>query len=217
MNLTLVSDVAVDGEPLSLEDARGYLRQPPDEDNPDILRLISAAREVAETYSGRQQARKQWDLALDVWPLQPGLLTWPHAALYADPLTLQFRVGPSFIELLDPLVTVDLVTYKKADGSVVTMAPNVDYVVDARKHPGGICPAPGKTWPTDSLWPSSAITIRFTAGPLPDYVPSSIKQGIALLVSQWFDNRVPYEGLKAAAEIPFNVEALLTHKALWRF
>jgi hypothetical protein len=47
--------------------------------------------------------------------------------------------------------------------------------------------------------------------------PESIRQGIALLASQWYENRVPFEAIRFAAELPYSVTTLFSHDRLFRF
>ena len=219
MNLTLIQDAQAADEPLTLEEAKDYLRLPqePGEDDNTVTRLIAAVREIAETQSGRHQARKQFTLALDAFPTSQGLFTWPYATQYTDPILYQFKVSPSYIELLDPLVSVDSFAYKKSDETPITMIAGTDYVADTLKHPGIVCPPYNKTWPGEAVFPSSAVQITFTCGYLPSEVPTAVKQGMLLLISQLFEKRIPFETIRFVAEVPFNVTALLSAKKLWKF
>jgi hypothetical protein len=112
---------------------------------------------------------------------------------------------------------VDSFTWKAADGTVTTLTEDTDYIVDANKHPGIVCPAPGKCWPSGDMWPSSAVQITFTAGFTPDTVRATIKQGMTMLVSQWYEARIPFEAVRFVAEIPFSVTSLFRNNALWKF
>jgi len=219
MNLTLLQDAAAADEPLSVGEAQQYLRLRPGDDEITLSALITATRLLAEEANGRQCSKKQWRLALDRWPNTQNVFTYPYSSQYTDPVLFQFQVGPSFIELLDPLISVDAVRYKTSDGTVITAVEDTDYVVDLDKHPGVICPPYGKTWPSPSqgLWPSSAVQIDFTCGFTPENVPVSIKQGMLLLVSQMYEQRVPFDDIRSVAEIPFGVTALFNVGKIWRF
>lgn len=214
MNLTLVEDSTPELEPLSVSEAKKNLRLETDEDNDSIQGMILAARLEAENENGREMSKKQWILALDRFPT--GL--WCGKFLHGGRYYVLGTDGTS-IGLLDPLVSVDSFTYRKADGTTVTLTPNEDYIADTNKHPGIVCPAFGKYWPTDELWPSSAIQITFTAGhdPQDNPAPATIKQGMQLLVAQWYEQRIPYDGTRFIGELPFSVTSLFRNNRLWRF
>lgn len=182
--------------------------------------MITAARLEAENENGRELTPKQWRLDLDAFPGGGSPYTWlvatPFGALEGNRL-FHLSVGAGRIGLLDPLISVDSVTYKTGDGTVVPLTENVDYIVDAGKHPGIICPAYQKTWPSGPLWPSGAVQITFTAGFTPSTVPATIKQGCLLLVSQWYEGRIPYEAIRFVAELPFSVSSLFRNGKLWNF
>ena len=55
-------------EPVSLMDAKLHLRVDFDEDDTLIASLISAARQAAETLTGRQFGTARWKLVLDGFP-----------------------------------------------------------------------------------------------------------------------------------------------------
>lgn len=200
LNLTVASPPQSFTEPLTLSEVKSYLKVPErspmdeDEDN-ELLALISGAREQAEIMQGRDLVRKQWDLSHDHWPCHR-------------------------IELRDPLISVDLVQRKDSSGVTTTLTENTDYIVDLAKHPGAITPPYGATWPAFVPWPSSALLFRFTSG----YAPNDafwndaggrIKNGMKLLISAWYNNRLPFEvGRVAALEYPYSVTSCLEFGAL---
>ena len=173
-------------------------RSPADQaEDDELTSLIVAAREQAEILQGRDLIRKQFDLSLDYWN--------------------NYR-----IELRDPLVSVDLFQYKDSTGAVTVMAENTDYIVDTARHPGFVSPPYNKTWPTFATWPSSAILIRFTSGyaensPFWSDAGARVKNGMKLLINNWYHNRLPFEkGMDATAEYPFAVTACLSYGSLVR-
>jgi hypothetical protein len=218
MNLTLVTDTTPDQEPISVDDAKDYLRLDTDSDDNTIQALITAARLEAENEQGRECSRKQLMLALDRFPLAglPGEWWLPLLAPHG---TRNYRFGfdGRIIQLLDPLVTVDAFTFKDSTGTVNPLAENTDYIVDPLKHPGIVCPMVNTEWPTADLWPSSAVQLTFTCGPTPVMCPATIKQGMLLLVSQWYEGRIPFEAIRFVAELPFSVTSLFRNNKLWRF
>jgi hypothetical protein len=42
-----------------------------------------------------------------------------------------------------------------------------------------------------------------------------IKQGMLLLITQWFEDRIPFDAIRSIAEMPFSVTSLFTSDKLW--
>lgn len=184
MALTLVTAPAV--EPIDLATAKAHLRVDITDDDSLITALITAARQHVEVITRRALITQTWDLSLDAWP-----------------------EGNTILVPLPPLQSMASITYKDSAGTVYTM-PATNYIVDTAEEPGRIVLAYGKLWPSVTLYPAGAITVRFTAG----YgnavaVPQTIKHAILLLVAQWYENREATVGGAVQREIPFAVEALL--------
>jgi uncharacterized phiE125 gp8 family phage protein len=189
-------------EILTLAEVKSYLRlpdrSPADQaEDDELTSLIVGAREQAEILQGRDLIRKQSDLSLDYW-------------------------NNYQIELRDPLASVDLFQYKDSTGAVTVMAEDSDFIVDTSRHPGFVSPPYNKTWPTFSAWPSSAVLIRFTSGyastsPFWSDAGGRVKNGMKLLINNWYHNRLPFEkGMDAAAEYPYAVTACLSYGSLVR-
>lgn len=202
--LTLLDSSPTGGftEPLTVSEVRKYLglpeRSPDDADETALLEgLIAGARAQAEQLQGRDLVRKHYELRHDAFWLTE-------------------------IPLRAPLVAVTSVAYKDSDGTTTTLTENTDYIVDTSKQPGFICPVYGGSWPTFTAWPTSAVTIRFTSGYLDTdkfWIDAGrqIKTGMKLLISEWYNNRLPFEiGASAVQEYPYAVTALLSAGALLR-
>lgn len=196
LNLTVTSPVQSFTEPITLAEAQEYLRvpvmSPVDSDSDALINaLITAAREVAETYQGRDLVEKQWDLTLEAFPVE--------------------------IQLRDPLVTVDLIRYRDSDGDYTTLTANTDYIVDTAKHPGIVRPPYDGEWPSFTAWPTSPVLIRFTSGYAAADVFWSdagkrVLIGMKMLISHWYNNRLPFfpQGGSSTMELPFTVTSLLS-------
>jgi uncharacterized phiE125 gp8 family phage protein len=200
LNLTVASPPQSWDEPLTLAEMKSYLkvpeRSPTDTAEEDLINsYITGARFQAEIAQGRDLVRKQWDLSHDYWPCHQ-------------------------IELRDPLISVDLVQRKDSNGVVTPLVENADYIVDAGKHPGAIVPPYNATWPAFTPWPSSALLFRFTSGLTNNDVfwleaGGLVKNGMKLLISAWYNNRLPFEvGRVAALEYPYSVTSCLEYGAL---
>ena len=216
MNLTLLQDALATDEPLSVLDVAGFLLIDPNNTQENLTLLISAARLEAENVNGRELAKKQFLLTLDRWPHTSH---WANMTTFPQQSIRQYSMyfGPDNISLLAPLISVDSVKYTKSDGTVITMAANTDYIVDKFKFPGVIVPAVDTQWPTDRLWPTSAIQITFTVGMLPAQVPAVVKNAMLLLISEWYSNRLPFSAVRFISEVPFSVRSGFMNDKLWRF
>jgi len=186
-------------EPLTVDEITSYLKLPvldPPDEKRDLLvaSLIQAAREQAEILQGRDLVPKQFDRVHD----------------YFDIYNITLRA---------PLISVDLVQYRDSDGVYHTLTEGVDYIVDKSKQPGQIQPVFQKTWPSFTAWPSSAVLIRYTSGYSAGSVfwadsGQRIKNGMRLLISWWYNNRLPFENATKLSEYPFQVTQCLSYGSL---
>jgi uncharacterized phiE125 gp8 family phage protein len=202
LNLTASSPPQSFVEPLTLADMKSFLNLPPrspvdNSEDAQINAFISGARNQAEIMQGRDLVVKQWDLSLDYF----------------------FKYQ---IELRPSLQSVDLVTYRDRLGNVYPLIQNVDYIVDASKQPGLITPKYNVIWPSFVAWPTSAVLVRFTAGltstdPFWSDIGQLVKNGMRLLISAWFNNRLPFElGSGVVDEYPYTVTNCLRAGGLSR-
>lgn len=178
LNLTVSSPPQSWTEPLDIEEMKEFLklpvRSPAIESEDDLLSMqISAARIFAEGKQRRPLIQKQWDLSMDYFN--------------------SYRIA-----LAPHLASVDLVKYRDSNGNYTTLVEDTDYIVDKAKHPGIIQPAFNTVWPASTLWPSSAVLIRFTAGLAADdpwwsESGNLVKSGMKELISQWWNNTLPFE------------------------
>jgi uncharacterized phiE125 gp8 family phage protein len=152
-------------EPLSADEVKSFLRVDHDEEDPTILELMAAAREAAELHHNRILTRRKFRLVLETWPSERE------------------------IALLDPLISVDQVSYKNAQGGEIVLDANTDYTVDTWARPGRIILPSAASWPSAELAPGMSIYIVFTAGFLPSEVPFLVKAGLRFAITSWYDNR----------------------------
>lgn len=173
-------------EPIALATAKTHLRVDATDDDALITSLIVAARQYAEAVMRRQLVTATWDLALDAWP-----------------------VGDTITVPLPTLQSVASIKYKDSAGTEATMAAT-DYIVDTMQEPGRVVLAYGKSWPSVTLYPVSAVTVRFTAGyGAAATVPEAIRQAALLLIGHWYENREAVNVGNVVTPIPMAVDALL--------
>lgn len=178
-------------EPLSLVTVKEFLGLP-EMSEPDFAKdaelelLIAAAREIAEEEWGADIKLKQWVWAADGWP-------WGG------------------IQLRFPLNSVDLFRYRDEDGNWTNLALNTGYIVDSRLNPPIITLPVNVSWPTATLWPTSAVEVYFSSGYADEAdIPKKLKQGMLLLISHWFNQKLPVANIAGQPqEIPWTISRLL--------
>lgn len=172
-------------EPLSLADAKAFLRIDHDHDDAIISALIASARGQVEALTRSALMTQVWRLVLDAWPCEG-------------------RITPRF----GPLRAVNAARVYDAAGH----ASSIDtgrFVVDAASgvivSPGWSLPVPGRARAGIEL----DIAIGF--GPTAADVPDVLRHAIRVLVAHWYDNR----GLAAigasVAMLPGSVSAMIAN------
>jgi len=104
--------------------------------------ILTAARNHVENITGRQLMTATWDYSLQAWP-------------DGDYIKLPFG----------NLVSVTSVKWKDVDAVETTLTVTTDYLVETNGNQCGRIVLPyGESWPSDTLYPSNPITIRFVCG-----------------------------------------------------
>jgi uncharacterized phiE125 gp8 family phage protein len=198
-------------EPVSLDDAKGWLRVELDftDDDDLITALIPAARGIVEAKLKQSLVNRVYLWVLDYFPnrlvLTPTSVVWDswlNSRLY--PYTqAQVLTVPK-----PPLVSVGSIAYYDTSAVLTTLSSGA-YTV-ATGNPGRISPTPGTTWPaTQDRIGSVRITFTAGVGTLATDVPPQAILAIKMLVSHWYRNREAVTD-KPYSEIPKGVDALLS-------
>jgi uncharacterized phiE125 gp8 family phage protein len=167
-------------EPVSLAEAKLHLRVDFDEDDALIQALISAARQAAETLTGRQFITARWRLVLDRFPGPQGM-----ACSSEDSFSLP---GHAFLLFKCPVQAVASIRYLDTGGLQQTLESNL-YTLDAACEPGRITPIFGETWPV-SLPQIGSVSVTFDAGyGSASDVPEGLKSWIKLRVGSLYAHR----------------------------
>lgn len=158
--------------------------------------LIITGREYVEGYTHRALINQTWDAYLDKFPPDKNYIELPFGNLS----------------------TVTSIKYKDCDGTETTMTVTTDYLVETNGDQNGRIVLPyGVTWPSDTLYPSNPITIRFVCGygAAASDVPSRIKTAIKMVCTDLYKGRG--EILETGREPYENktVERLLWMSRLW--
>lgn len=180
--LTLVT--APEEGPISLAEAKAFLRVETGADNALITDLLGAALEVAEHRARRHLVRQTWLLTLPYFPAWE--LYFPRS----------------------PVSSVTSVVYDDLSGDEVTLDAE-DYVLAAGRDPAWIQPTFGFVWPATIYGPNS-VRVTYVAGAAtPAVAPAAAKQAMLMLTAHWYENRAFLAEDRKIAAIPFGVELLL--------
>ena len=178
MPLALVTPPAE--EPVSLVEAKLHLRVDIADDDALITALISAARQAAETITGRQIVTARWKMILDSFP-GPSLMGVPAGQSFSLP-------GHAILLPKCPVQSIVSVQYLDMAGTLQTLTNNT-YTADLACEPARITPVFGQIWPV-TLPQIGAVTVTFDAGyGAASAVPEGIKNWIKLRVGSLYAHR----------------------------
>lgn len=166
-------------EPVSLDEAKDFLRLLADEEDALLATLITAARLMIEAASGRMLIEQGWRIVLDRWP-EGGAVRVPLSPVRA--ISAARILGPDDAAL--PVAAEALALVEGSDPPNIEMA--------------GPLPVPGR--------PRGGIEIDVVAGfgATRDMVPAPLRQAVLRLAARWFEHRgdvVSHDADKLPAEI----------------
>jgi uncharacterized phiE125 gp8 family phage protein len=168
MSLQLVTPPAV--EPVTLAEAKLHLRVDYNDDDALITTLIAAARQQAETITGRQFCTATWKFNLDQFP-----------AYGYSPLS-------GILVPKAPVASITSIQYLDMGSTLQTWS-NTLYACDLANEPARITPTFGQIWPI-ALPQINAVQVTFVAGyGVAVAVPEGIKAWIKIRVGSMFANR----------------------------
>lgn len=194
----LVRLVEPAADPVSLAEAKLWLRIDVTEDDALLSELIKAARSVFEQLTGRilitTSLRAQWDYV-------PRVGTYAYAALGRE------------LELpVTPLLALSALKYTDENGAEQTYSAanySVEAAGDVGRFPRLVLNATAD-WPTLAVVPG-ALRAEFTAGYGADatFVPAEIKVAVKLLLSHLYQNRLPVNVGNIVNELPWSLTHLI--------
>ena len=182
MTMILVTPPA--SEPVSLAEAKSFLKLDSGDDDTLIDTLIATARVALELRTGRYFVTQAWRYVRDAWP-SSRLVSLPAS----------------------PLISVNAVTIYDDDGNP-TVLPATDYIVDTASVPPRLkLRSSAIADPGQAL---NGIEIDLTAGyGTASDVPAPLKTAILQLVAHWYETREPVAFGDAASPVPDTVAALI--------
>lgn len=175
-------------EPVSLTEAKAYLRKTTTEEDALITELIVAARQMVEHLTDRALVPKTVVMRLD-----------------------EFPGDRRFIELaLPPARSLTSITYVDAAGATQTWATsgNIE-TLNAAQEPARINLVPDVDWPESRADAAGAVTITYAAGyATADAVPAMLKIAVKALVNWWYEQRQHVNIGNIANEVPDHLHAM---------
>ena len=176
-------------EPITLAEAKAYLRVDSSGDDALITSLIVSARKLCEEHMQRAIMSQTLQLFLDSTididdPLWEGTRTGPYLNYYKN-----------YIDL--PMPTISAVTHVKTydDSDNATTFANTRYYVDKARQPARVVLRTGESLPT-ALRVANAIEVQYVTGyASANAVPEPIKVGIYQVLTYLYEHRGDmYEG-----------------------
>jgi uncharacterized phiE125 gp8 family phage protein len=163
MPSTLLTPPAV--EPLSLDEAKAYLRVAHADDDTVIAALIASAREHVEAQTRRGLITQTWRHKRDAWPADGRIAVLPA-----------------------PLQTLAAARVYDQDGAA--QAIDVEsFVLDTIAAPGTISFPPWSAPPPGRAYGGIELDIVVGYGDAASDVPAPLKLAIRLLLAHWYENR----------------------------
>jgi uncharacterized phiE125 gp8 family phage protein len=172
-------------EPVTLAEAKAYLRVEHDDDDGVIAALIAGARIHIEAQTRRALITQTWRLSHDVWPPDGRWAVLPVPASGIVAARVYDRDGvPQAVDLQS--FTLD----KAAAPAIVAFAP-------------WSLPAPGR--PVAGV----ELDIEVGYGEAGTDVPQPLRQAVQLLLAHWYENRGLIALGQSVAVLPASVAAIV--------
>jgi uncharacterized phiE125 gp8 family phage protein len=168
-------------EPVTLAEAKLFLREMNSDQDALITSLISAVRRYGESYTRRAIMPQTLELMMETFPSSFATIDLPRP----------------------PLVAISSVKYKDISGVDQTVDSSL-YQVDTYSEPGRIAPVFGKYWfPT--RFDLNAVRIQYTAGYADAaHVPEEFKTWMKARIAQLYEFREAVSEGMMIQEIPYN-------------
>lgn len=195
----LVETTPPAAEPLGLSEVKTFLRVDHSNDDDLVTGLISSARQLCESYTGRSLITRSYSLYLDRWPGAASSVWWDGLREGADiPLYERALTLPK-----PPLLAVSLINVYDFN-NVATAFPAENYFVDTAGTPGRIVLTFGVSPPV-STRAANGVEVRFTAGygTAAANVPAMLRQGMKQVIAHLYEHRgdSPDQALQASGAL----------------
>lgn len=190
-------------EPVSVAEMKLWLKQEQNDDDDLIAGLITAAREMCETFTNRAFVTQTWTMSMDALPGYIDRRSVVAQSVRTLSTGAWELIGNrwGFVLPASPVQSVTSLTYNDQNGNLQTLLPGVSYNADILSSPARIFPVFSTFWPLTQYAPN-AVTVTFvcgygsvkhdgdgnTAWPGPKSIQTAIKMQAAWL----YNNRSSY-------------------------
>lgn len=184
-------------EPVTLAEMKGHLRVDFTDDDDLITGLLVAARERAETITGRCIVTSNWVYSLNSFPYNWQMETAPVRSTMSR--VLNWWADNQLIRIPQaPLQSITKIEYlPSSDSSAYLTLDPATYLVDGVANPAVVYPVANAYWPY-TYAVHNAVKISFVAGYA--VVPEQIKTAIRVMAAYWYENREDSAVVPKAAE-----------------
>ncbi len=172
-------------EPITLAEAKTYLRIDHDDEDGEITALIAAARAQIENTTCRALITQGWRITRDTWPIDGRLVLMPA-----------------------PVQTLTAARIVRLDNSAQDIDVNL-FTLDGAAAPAILGFCPGALPVSDRPVAGIELDIAAGYGDAADDVPSPLRQAIKLLLAHWYENRGVVAIGHETAPLPQTVAALI--------
>lgn len=188
MSYSLEQTVAPTIEPITTAEAKMHLRVDSSAEDTLIDALITTAREMAESHTGRQFITATYELKIDDFPDEGGDIYIPRT----------------------PLITLTSIEYVDTSGTTQTLSTTI-YDVLSDDTQACVVLKPSKAWPITQSMKRHAVTVTFNAGygAAASAVPKSAHSAMLLIIGNLFENREAVVTGTIATALPLGVRSLL--------
>lgn len=172
-------------EPLTLAEAKEFLRLEHVDDDGLLASLIVGARGHVEAATRRALITQVWRHVADAWPDSGCIEVWPA-----------------------PLRAVDAARVYRSDGATLAIDPDA-FIADLARAPAVLAftaralPAPERTKA------GIEIDLRVGYGDAATDVPEPLRQAMRLLIAHWYENRGLVARSESVAALPETIRALI--------
>jgi uncharacterized phiE125 gp8 family phage protein len=172
-------------EPVTLAEAKAYLRVEHSDDDAVISALIAGARSHIEAQTRRALITQTWRLVRDAWP--------GDGRIAVVPSPLRQITAARVYQLDGSALAIDLQAFVSDNGATPAIISFLSWSL----------PVPGR--PVAGI----ELDVEVGYGSGPSNVPEPLRQAIKLLVAHWYENRGVVAVGHSVAVLPSTVAALI--------
>ncbi len=188
MSFSLTCETQPTAEPVTLAEAKAFLRVDHARDDAFLGLCITTARRKIEERTGQQLLTATWKLALDRFPVGPCEIVLPKP----------------------PLQSVTTLKYLDENGTLQTLAAS-EYIVSTGRMPARIQPAYGTSWPIIRRQLES-VQVTYDAGYVTaDEVQERLGHAILGCIHWLYFERGTNSDPTATMGLPRRIEAMLSN------